>query len=98
MKYAVGAFLLAVVALVTWGIYTEITEPDSGTVTAKRYHPMYVTTQCTTSGKVTTCIPTTHPECYEIEYRNGNDTGDACVAPAEYPSYAIGDQYPRGSR
>lgn len=90
-----GLLGAGIVALLAWVIYHEIVEPDSGTITKMTYHPAYTSVQCTTSGKVTTCIPTTHPECYEVVYSpGGDDWGDACVAPADWPRYRVGDHYP----
>src|SRR5690606_13462710 len=97
-KAMIGATIAVaagVVGLVGWTIHHEIVEPDSGTITEMEYRPAYVTTQCTTSGKTTTCIPTTHPECYYVKYSpNPDEWGDACVAPTDWPRYHIGDHYP----
>jgi hypothetical protein len=94
----VTALILAVFALMGWAIHHEMTEPESGTVTELEYSPAHTTITCTTSGKVTTCTPITTSECYRVVYENGDEWGDACVAPNEFPLYQVGDQYPRRAR
>jgi hypothetical protein len=94
-----AALFAGVVALIGWVIWHESVEPDHGTITKMEYSPAYTTTstQCTSNGKTTTCVPTTqfHPECYRVVYSpNPDEWGDACVAPADWPRYRVGDQYP----
>lgn len=90
---------VAVLGLISWAIHHEIVEPDHGTITKMEYHPAHttVTTQCTSNGKTTTCVPTAqyYPECYEVVYApNADEWGDACVAPADWPRYRVGGNYP----
>lgn len=94
-----GACVAAAVGYAAWAIHHEIVEPDSGTITKMEYSPAYTTTstQCTSNGKTTTCVPTTqfHPECYRVVYSpNPDEWGDACVAPVDYQRYRVGDHYP----
>jgi hypothetical protein len=85
--------IAAVVILLGVVIVQEITEPDSGRVTAKTYHPAWWSTSCHKSGKITICTPTHHPECYEIDYTNNGADGDACITAAEYARIQIGSWY-----
>ena len=90
-----AALFAGVVALIGWAIWHESVEPDHGTITKMEYRQPYGTTQCTTSGRTTTCVPVTHPECYYVRYEpNADEWGDACVAPADWPRYRVGGHYP----
>lgn len=91
--------------LTGYGIYAEVTEPNSGTVTRREYRPAWdeLTFQCVSynakTGACTSKMPAWHhwPECYRVVFRNKDSgrKGDACVAPTEYPLYHTGDRYPR---
>lgn len=88
----VGALLAVVFSLFGYAIWFEVNDPGHGTVTSKHYRPSSIS--CT--GHPIMC--TTHPECYELDYTDGQHDGDVCVAPAEYEQYKIGDYYPAGAR
>lgn len=92
---ALGVLLAGVIGLMAYAIHHEATEPTSGTVTSVEHQPAHTTVTCTTSGKTTTCVPVTTPECYRIEYDNGSDRGDACVSHEHFPLYHVGDHYPK---
>lgn len=91
----VGAIIAGVIIWIGYAIYHEINEPTSGTVTKVEYEPATTTVTCTQSGKTTVCTPHTTPECYRIEYDNGDDWGDACVSSWQFRQYRPGDHYPR---
>lgn len=86
----------AVAVLLVWGgwaIYQEVTEAEAGVITNLEYSPPYTTTSCVSTGRVTTCTPITHPECYGVDYADGDDTGNDCTDPTTWESLEIGDWY-----
>ena len=90
-----AALAAAVVGIIGWVIWHESVEPDHGTITHMEYQSPWTSTTCSTVGKSTVCTPTYHPECYYVKYSpNPDEWGDACVAPADWPRYRVGDQYP----
>lgn len=93
----IAVMTLAVVAALTWAVVVlvqEAAEPDSGIITGKEYHAESTWIWCHPVGKATLCTPQTTPECYEIDYADGDSTGDACVSSDEYRTYEIGGRYP----
>lgn len=98
MVVLVGALIAAVLVGIGYVIWFEANDPGHGTITEKKFRPAYTTTQCTTVGKVTSCVPVQHAECYLIGYTDGRHDGDACVPALEYDRYRIGEQYPAGAR
>ena len=98
LPWVAGGVIAAAVVVMGVAIYQEVTEPDSGRITAKAYHADWWSTSCHQSGKVTICTPTRHPECFEIDYVNGGDRGDACVTAAEYDRLKVGSWYGSGER
>lgn len=95
LAVVVVVIILGLFGWIGYAVYHEINEPTSGTVTKLEYEPAVTTVTCTQSGKVTVCTPHTTPECYRVEYDNGSDWGDACVAPNVFPLYRKGDHYPK---
>lgn len=95
---ALGVAAVAIVlCLVGWFIWSEITEPTSGTVTGLDYSPPYISSSCT--GKPLHCSTTYYPECYEVDYADSDGAkGDDCVAPNEFPLYRVGDHFPRSQK
>jgi hypothetical protein len=93
VKVILSGAAAAVLALAAWAIYAEVTEAKAGYVTDLDYDPAYTTTTCTTTNRVTTCTPTTHPECYGVEYVDGDESGDDCAAPATWDDLELGDWY-----
>lgn len=99
--------ILGMAGLIGYEIVQEATEPDSGVVTARTYHPPWMSPghysqSCYPVDKGMNCTttyipPVYYPECYEVVYynREADKTGDACVAPEDYEHrYETGAQYP----
>lgn len=90
----VAAVILAVLGGIAYTVWYEANDPGHGTITGKTHRPATTTTRCTTTGKTTTCIPNTTPECYQVRYTDGKHDGDECVSREAYDRYAVGGQYP----
>lgn len=102
MLTAIGWSLgLTAAGVLTWvgvEIHAESVEPKSGVVTSTAYHPPTTTIVCTPSGQTTVCSPIVTPECYEVQYRDGDRDGDACVDPISWREFKAGDEFPGGTR
>jgi hypothetical protein len=92
------------------GLLTACGGIEHGEVISKKYvpendwtymQPMY-TTQCTPSGKTTSCtqvltgfipIPMTDPACWRLNLRDGDDTGHVCVSEKAWNEAKVGEQW-----
>lgn len=77
-----------------WTVYSELTEPDAGTVTELYYEPAYYDTDCYYSNNQYRCDTTYYPECYTVWFEDaeGNEA-DHCVKPGTFENLEIGDYY-----
>ena len=77
-------------------VYQEATEIKSGEVYELNFYPAHMESRPITSvtsngGTVTTFMPVSVPDCYEVKYRQGDDKGDAVVSETQFDSLSIGD-------
>ena len=70
----------------------EALPAEAGGVVTDRYHrPAYTTTQCTTVGMNTTCVPIIHPESWSIRVaHDGHERVDS-VSEEYWERVAVGD-------
>lgn len=86
----VAALVVALLVLLGIEIHSEVVEPDAGAITELAYDPAWVQTQCTSTGRVTTCTPIYHDECWRVEYADGDRNGDACVREETWQALTVG--------
>lgn len=89
-----GGFAVALAAgLVMAGVRSceaELPDGVSGVVTDRYHHDAYTSVQCTTVGRIQTCVPVHHPERWEVRVaHDGHERVDA-VTEAEWERAEIG--------
>lgn len=69
---------------------------SAGHVTAKSHTPESSYTTITTIGGCP-CYPMTYhtPECWQLDLRDGDDTGAVCVPAQVWQAVDVGDRWPR---
>jgi len=95
----------AATALIVLTLAAGCDNATTGTVTSRQHveqHEELAYFQCIvydTKGACLGQMPVfeTVPECWKVNFHNETDdeNGSACVDPAEYQMYRLGDQYPR---
>lgn len=86
----VAAIVVALLVVVGVEMHSEAVEPEAGAITELEYDPAWVQTVCTSTGRVTTCTPIYHDECWRVEYADGDRHGDACIGEDTWQTLTVG--------
>lgn len=88
------ALLAATCGGVGWVLIEDAQDPDSGTIISKQYSPATSTMVCSPVGKTTICNAIPIPECWQLTFHDGDDSGDVCVDPVTWERIEVGSEWP----